>query len=44
MMSGIDVKKNLLFTYVVSGIGCALGAMILSSRLQTCILPPATIT
>ena len=36
MMSGIDVKKNLLFTYVVSGIGCALGAMILSSRLQTC--------
>ena len=36
MMSGINVKKNLLFTYVFSGIGCALGALILSSRLQTC--------
>ena len=36
MMSGINVKKNLLMSYVVSGMGCALGAIILSSRLQTC--------
>lgn len=36
MMSGINVKKNILLTYVVSGVGCALGALILSSKLQTC--------
>lgn len=36
MMSGINVKKNLLMSYVVSGMGCALGAIILSSKLQTC--------
>lgn len=36
MMSGINVKKNLLLSYVVSGMGCALGAIILSSRLKTC--------
>ena len=36
MMSGINVKKNLLMSYVVSGMGCALGAIILFSRLQTC--------
>ena len=36
MMSGINVKRNLLLTYVFSGIGCALGALILSSKLQTC--------
>ena len=36
VLSGINVKKNLVCTYVVSGVGCALGALILSSRLQTC--------
>jgi len=36
MMSGINVRKNLLVTYIFSGIGCALGALILSSKLQTC--------
>ncbi len=36
MMSGLNVKLDLLLTYVISGVGCALGAIILSSRLQTC--------
>ena len=36
MMSGINVKRTLLTTYIVSGIGCAIGALILSSKLQTC--------
>ena len=36
MMSGLNVKLDLLLTYVLSGVGCALGAIILSSRLQTC--------
>lgn len=35
MMSGVNVKKNLILSYVVSGIGAALAALILSSRLGT---------
>ena len=35
MMSGVNVKKNLIWSYVVSGIGAGLAALILSSRLGT---------
>lgn len=35
MMSGVNVKKNLILAYVVSGIGTALAAMILASKLGT---------
>ncbi len=35
MMSGVNVKKNLILSYVISGIGCGLAALILSSKLGT---------
>lgn len=35
MMSGIDVRKNLIMTYVVSGVSAGLAALILASKLGT---------
>lgn len=35
MMSGVNVKRNIIMTYVLSGVGAGLAALILASKLGT---------